>query len=210
MTISAETAASEGEEPGSSPTPDGATEPPEPGPEPEPEPGLHRDRPDTGLEHTTDAPAVDVVVAPDAETRVGEPAAAEWIGSHLAEATAHLETPVVRVGVRIIDDAEMTVLHERYSGCLSTTDVLTFPTSAPGEPIEVDIAVNADEARRQADERGHPLRDELLLYALHGLLHCAGYDDHTPADFEAMHAAEDRILTALGVGPRFGERGDRS
>jgi ssRNA-specific RNase YbeY (16S rRNA maturation enzyme) len=45
---------------------------------------------------------------------------------------------------------------------------------------------------------------EVLLYALHGILHCAGFDDRTPQDFEAMHAEEDRILLAIDVGATFG------
>ena len=43
----------------------------------------------------------------------------------------------------------------------------------------------------------------MLLYAVHGLLHCAGFDDHETAAFDRMHAEEDRILRAIGVGPIF-------
>jgi ssRNA-specific RNase YbeY (16S rRNA maturation enzyme) len=43
----------------------------------------------------------------------------------------------------------------------------------------------------------------LLLYTLHGVLHCIGFDDHEEADFEAMHGAEDAVLAAIGVGPVF-------
>ena len=46
-------------------------------------------------------------------------------------------------------------------------------------------------------------RAQLLLYILHGLLHCAGFDDHDPAEHDRMHTEEDRILTAIGVGPVF-------
>jgi len=48
------------------------------------------------------------------------------------------------------------------------------------------------------------VRHELLLYALHGLLHCCGYDDSTDADREVMHTEEDRILEAIGVGRVYG------
>ncbi len=56
---------------------------------------------------------------------------------------------------------------------------------------------------RQARQRGHSVERELLLYAVHGLLHCAGFDDHGTAAFDRMHAEEDRILRAIGIGPIF-------
>ena len=59
-------------------------------------------------------------------------------------------------------------------------------------------------ARRQAQVRGIPTRHELLLYAIHGMLHLSDYDDLTPRKYQAMHKEEDRILQQLGFGPVFG------
>jgi hypothetical protein len=42
-----------------------------------------------------------------------------------------------------------------------------------------------------------------LLYAIHGVLHLAGYDDRTRRGFVRMHQREDRILKRIGVGPVF-------
>ena len=39
-----------------------------------------------------------------------------------------------------------------------------------------------------------------------GILHCAGYEDKSDEGFRAIHAEEDRILAAIGVGPVFGGR----
>ena len=69
--------------------------------------------------------------------------------------------------------------------------------------LDTDILVCLDEANRQSTARGYPCERELLLYTLHGVLHCIGFDDHEEADFEAMHAAEDAVLAAIGVGPVF-------
>ena len=107
----------------------------------------------------------------------------------------------------IVGDAEMIRLHRVHSGQPATTDVLTFPAHAGGEPIEVDIVACADEAARRAAEFGHAVDRELLLYAIHGLLHCCGHDDHEPEAHERMHAEEDRILRALGVGATFRPEG---
>lgn len=110
---------------------------------------------------------------------------------------------VARVHVEIVDDRSMGAFHERHSGVAGTTDVLTFLGSDEGEPIEVDIIACVDEAARRAAEFGHGVERELVLYAVHGLLHCCGHDDHDPAAYDAMHAEEDRILSAIGVGPTF-------
>jgi len=71
------------------------------------------------------------------------------------------------------------------------------------EAIDVNIALCVDEAARQAADRDHDPTSELILYAVHGLLHCLGHDDHEPEAYERMHAIEDELLDRLGVGARF-------
>ena len=117
---------------------------------------------------------------------------------------------IARVHVQLVGDALMDHYHLRHSGIAGTTDVLTFLESGEGEPIEVDIIACVAEARRRANEFGHGIDQEILLYAVHGLLHCLGHDDHDPVAFERMHAEEDRILSAIGVGPTFRPRGATS
>ena len=118
------------------------------------------------------------------------------------------------VRVRLVGDSEMSGAHARYMNDASTTDVLTFDltegASAPaepggqGEPLDVDILICVDEARRQAARRGHELECELLLYIVHGVLHCVGYDDLSAEGAARMHAEEDRILSVIGIGPTYG------
>jgi probable rRNA maturation factor len=114
------------------------------------------------------------------------------------------------IRVRLVDDAQMSAAHERYSRVAGTTDVLTFdlrdPESAAGNPaaMDVDIYACVDEAGRQAAHRGHGVERELLLYILHGILHCLGEDDHDDAAYARMHAREDEVLEAIGVGRVFG------
>ena len=72
--------------------------------------------------------------------------------------------------------------------------------------VETDILICLDEATRQASQRGYPFRKELLLYVIHGLLHCLGHDDHEEEDSALMHKVEDAILEAIGVGPVFRDR----
>ncbi len=127
----------------------------------------------------------------------------QWIRTTLAAALDHVERPMAGITVKIVDDTRMRDLHKRHRGRACTTDVLTFDHSLGKGPVEADIVLCLDEAARRAAQLGHSIERELVLYALHGVLHCAGFDDRTPQDFEAMHAEEDRILTAIGVGRTF-------
>lgn len=113
------------------------------------------------------------------------------------------------VRVRVVDDAEMKLAHARYCGLDSTTDVLTFDLAQGADDparkvLDTDLIVCVDEARRQASGRDHDHVHELLLYIVHGVLHCLGYDDRDRAAYERMHACEDALLRRAGVGALFG------
>ncbi len=128
-----------------------------------------------------------------------------WLREHLERAGRVLES-VGSLRIRLVGDAEMAVAHAKYLGDPSPTDVITFSLAESPWPaclVDADLLVGLDEAVRQAATRGHPVRAELLLYALHGLLHCLGHDDTSDAAYDAMHAEEDRVLAAIGVGAVF-------
>jgi probable rRNA maturation factor len=54
-----------------------------------------------------------------------------------------------------------------------------------------------------AKERKIPPDREVLLYAIHGMLHLLGHDDKTARGYRTMHRTEDELLTELGLGPVF-------
>jgi len=114
-----------------------------------------------------------------------------------------------RLSVRVVLDDEMSMLHERYSKISGTTDVLTFVQHDPHAGVEVDLAICADEAARRSADLGHSLENELALYAVHGLLHAAGFNDHNESDARSMHLQEDRILTELGIGAVYVPPGEK-
>lgn len=116
------------------------------------------------------------------------------------------------VRIVIVDDQAMSAEHGRALGVEGTTDVITFDLTdgagAGDRVLDVDLLVCADEACRRAVERGIPVERELLLYMLHGVLHCLGYDDTDEDAYRAMHAREDGVLEAIGVGATFGGLGE--
>ena len=137
----------------------------------------------------------------DEGARLG-PAALAWLHDAILQAMVAMRRSG-QLSVKIVGDDEMARAHETHKGCPGTTDVLTFDLSAGEAPLDADLLVCADEARRQALARGHAIEQEVLLYVVHGVLHCTGYDDHDAAAAERMHRAEDEILAAVGVGATY-------
>lgn len=129
-------------------------------------------------------------------------AVAEWLRERLVDLCCRAAPDIRRLTVQLVDDQAMGRLHARHMNDPTTTDVLTF---ADGD--QVDVAVCVDEARRRAAEMGHDLSRELLLYGLHGLLHAVGFDDRSPEEHDRMHAEEDRLLAAIGIGATFAPKG---
>jgi probable rRNA maturation factor len=138
-----------------------------------------------------------------------------WLDQQVKRAVELCEVKQAQLNLVIVADDEMAELHEQYTGVAGTTDVLTFDLnqsaeggSPPGSDqapsaLESDIILCLDEAKRQADQRGHEPRHELLLYAVHGLMHLLGEDDHDEAAYQRMHAREDALLQQMGFGPLF-------
>lgn len=141
-----------------------------------------------------------------------DPPAAGWLEPRLAEALRLTGVTSGSLSVTLIDDETMSRLHGEHCDDPTTTDVLTFDlsdiqgdASDPFTHIDGDLVICRNEAQRQASERGHDARAELLLYAVHGLMHLLGEDDRDEADYQRMHRREDELLTQLGLGPLFAD-----
>jgi len=126
-----------------------------------------------------------------------------YLRRHVLAAHAFLKSPLVELSVALVGDKTMSELHVQFMSIDEPTDVLTFPleVNARGRATSGEVVVCVPEARRRAKAHRTDLARELLLYAIHGMLHLDGYDDQTDADFRTMHAAEDDILQQIGVGP---------
>jgi len=127
-------------------------------------------------------------------------ACAAYLQQNTLEVLKLLHLLETELAIRVVDDAAMIKLHESHSSETGTTDVLTFVHSVNGGVISADIAICSCVAERSASTRGHSFQDELLLYIVHGILHCLGFDDHDEESYKVMHTEEDRILTAIGIG----------
>lgn len=74
------------------------------------------------------------------------------------------------------------------------TDIITFPLSKPGEPIEAELYISVDRTRDNAANLGISKSRELHRVIFHGLLHLLGYKDKLKTDLETMRAKEEFYL----------------
>jgi len=101
------------------------------------------------------------------------------------------------ISIAIVGDKRMADLAEHYAKRRYRTDVFAFDLKAPGEKMRGligQIVVNSSLAREKAKQFRIDPAAELAFYLVHGLLHLCGYDDHTPAESDAMHKRAGEYL----------------
>ena len=115
--------------------------------------------------------------------------------------------PEAELSVVCIGERRMRELNRTYRAVDESTDVLAFeasketPRAAGADYLLGDIAIAPSVAARQARQQGHSLDHELLVLALHGLLHLLGYDHELYAEHAgAMRRQERRLLRLLTSG----------
>ena len=106
--------------------------------------------------------------------------------------------------ISLVDEAEMTRLHEEWMDEAGPTDVLSFPMDElrPNElsendevPVVLgDVVICPDVARKQGDAAGHGLEQELRILLVHGILHLLGFDHVEPAEEVEMFALQGKIV----------------
>jgi len=110
------------------------------------------------------------------------------------------------VSMVLVDNARIKELNKRFRGVKRATDVLAF--SLGGEFISTknllgEVIISVEQAQIQAEQRGHCLEDELVLLAIHGILHLLGYNDEDEKEREVMEKEERKILTFLEINPEI-------
>lgn len=117
----------------------------------------------------------------------------------------------------LVSEEEIRELNARERGVDAVTDVLSFPSmdGIKGQPIlaeehgeELDedgnvflgsIVICEKRAREQAQEYGHSFERELWYLAVHGILHCLGYDHMTEEEKREMREKEESVMQKLDL-----------
>jgi probable rRNA maturation factor len=106
----------------------------------------------------------------------------------------------VELSIALVSDAQIKRLNKRYRNKDKPTDVLSFPI---GEKVEDwlilgDIVISVDTAKRQAQELGHSLEEEIKRLLVHGLVHLLGYDHELGGEEEKkFFELEEFVLKEL-------------
>jgi probable rRNA maturation factor len=100
--------------------------------------------------------------------------------------------------VALVSDRKISTIHQQFMGIAGPTDVITFRHG--------EIVVSVETAARQASEYETDLLHELRLYIAHGLLHLAGYDDHSEEGFREMAKLQNELVTKVAKQGRAGNR----
>ena len=109
------------------------------------------------------------------------------------------------VSVLLTDSGEISALNKEFRGKDKTTDVLSFPMNEinpeNGYVILGDIVINAEMAKKQAEEFGHSEEREIAFLAVHSMLHLLGYEHEDGEEGEKIMREKQReILEVLGLG----------
>jgi rRNA maturation RNase YbeY len=117
---------------------------------------------------------------------------------------AALGSERAELSIRLVDDAEIAELNQRYRGRARPTDVLAFSllegahADRRGDLLG-DVVIGIETAARQARARRRTLDDEVARLLVHGALHLLGYDHVRSAQARVMRAQERRVWRTLGA-----------
>lgn len=114
---------------------------------------------------------------------------------------AKLDQQGAELSIALVGDAEMRQLNAKYRKKKKTTDVLSFGVeNLPSTSSQLlgDVIISVQQARRQAKDRNHTLRAEMVTLLIHGILHLLGYDHERSArQAKIMFGLERRLAAYL-------------
>lgn len=117
----------------------------------------------------------------------------------VVEAVLKAERRHALISVTFLGRDSMRRLNAAHKGHDRPTDVLSFPLAAPADQVVGDVYICAWVARREAQARGIPLREELIRLVVHGTLHALGHDHPEGAERtrSRMWRRQERYVVAL-------------
>ena len=136
---------------------------------------------------------------------------ADWLQSVAEQVlVAEGSDPKIELGLVITSQARIQELNLVHLGIDAPTDVLAFPMT-PEEDSDLaafvtppdgithlgEVIVSFPQAFMQAEEHRHPVRKEVALLIIHGVLHLLGYDHDAPEPEQRMRAREAEILELI-------------
>ena len=126
------------------------------------------------------------------------------------------DAPLV-VEILTVSQEEIQTLNRTQRKIDRVTDVLSFPSmegikgkqilqDEHGEELDEEgriflgsVVICEARAKQQAQEYGHSYERELFYLAVHGVLHCLGYDHESEDERAEMRALEEHIMKKMNL-----------
>jgi len=136
------------------------------------------------------------------------PVDSKALQSQIGQLLEKLGETQCELSLLLTDDAEIRRLNKTYRNLDHATDVLSFPqdedaVNESGDTLLGDVVISVETAARQAEEHHLSFNEELILLAIHGILHLLGYDhERSPQDARIMKDKTQVIFETLFPGRR--------
>ena len=128
--------------------------------------------------------------------------------SQICQVLENLGETDCELSLLLTDDEEIQTLNTTYRDLDKATDVLSFPQdedaiNESGDTLLGDVVISVETAARQAEEHHLSSNEELILLAIHGILHLLGYDhERSPQDARIMQDKTQAVFETLFPGRR--------
>ncbi len=128
------------------------------------------------------------------------------------------QTEKLSIELSFLSEEEIRSLNRDHRNTDRVTDVLSFPyldgirgkvLREKDYPDDIDeetgtlfigsVCICLKRAEEQAEEYGHSLKREVTYLAVHGFLHCFGYDHVEKKDEEEMTALAEKVMDRIGL-----------
>ncbi len=93
------------------------------------------------------------------------------------------------ISIVIVGDKRIKSLNKKYLKRNRVTDVLAFDYG--------EIFICLPQAKKQAKEMGHSVKEELAILLIHGILHLSGYNDKTKISYNKIVNKQKEIWQKL-------------
>lgn len=91
-------------------------------------------------------------------------------------------------------DRELLKINKQYLQHHYFTDIITFPLSDEGAPLNGELYISIERIVKNASALKVSFREELHRVMLHGVLHLCGYKDKSSQEIKTMREREDHYL----------------
>lgn len=109
----------------------------------------------------------------------------------------------VELTLVVTSDETLAELNSQHLNIPTPTDVLAFPAEEfdPDDQLTYigDVVLSYPRAQAQAEIAGHPVKNEVCLLVVHGILHLLGYDHDNETNKAEMWKKQAEVLAGLNI-----------